>query len=433
MNYNLPKKRFEDRIEDGKPTLAEMLALKEADRCLYCADAACTTACPTTIDVPKFIKQIASKNYVGAGKTILDQNILGASCSKACPVEVLCVGACVYNKTDEKPIAIGKLQQFALEKTRQWELKNNKKVLSPKAQGDRKVALVGSGPASIACAGYLALNGVQATIYEKDPIPGGLNVNGIAPYKMKSDFAIEELDWVLSHGVSLKTGVEIGKDITIADLQDKHDAVFLGLGLGQDRMINMPGMELENVYPATELIRELKIGDNLQLPKGTKNAIVIGGGNTAIDIARELLVGGVSEVSLVYRRSEKDMSGYKHELAAGRLEGLRLLENLSPKSIVKSSSGQLELTCSNQSKEDEKLGTDMVVFAIGQNKQTTILNSIAGLELTDDGCVKVDQQTYETTVAQLYAGGDCINGGKEVVNAVAHGRDAAYAMLKNWL
>ncbi len=431
MDYQLSENRLETKLNDAKPLYSESEAKIEANRCLFCFDAPCIKACPTEIDIPSFIKKIASGNIRGSANAIFRSNILGASTARVCPVEELCSGACVYNDLDHKPIQIGRLQRFATHKALELETNNGRSLFTPTSSVDKKVALIGAGPASLSCAAYLALEGIQTVIYEKGDLPGGLNVTGIAPYKLMAADAIDEINWMKQFGLDIQTGVEIGKDVTLENLMIDFDAVFLGVGLGQDSFPGIPGEELENVLGGTDLIRKLKNDPDFEIPKELSKVVVIGGGNTAIDIARELAMLGVSEVDIVYRRTEDVMPGYAHELSHARENSVRLFEKQTPVSISKSDDGKLEfLTEHTDTKIPMAHITDWIVMAIGQLKFAGQID--ANLEVDEKGKVVVDGSTQQTSIPNLYAGGDCINGGKEVVNAVADGRDAAHAMLNSW-
>ncbi|KYG10808.1 glutamate synthase, partial [Sorangium cellulosum] len=332
----LPSGRIEERFEDKSPRYTEAEAIAEANRCLYCVDAPCVRACPTSIDIPSFIRKIATGQVKGAARTILTANLLGQSCGQACPVEVLCAGDCVYNAWGREPIAIGRLQRYAVESA----LARDPRLFRAKPPTGKRVALVGAGPASIAAAGYLALEGHRAVIFEQRSIPGGLNTLGIAPYKMKGHEALRELEWVLSLGdVELRTGVSVVEraaapgEVSASDLIAGYDAVFLGLGLGADARLGIPGEDGEGVVGATAFIERLKADPRLDLA-GVRRAAVVGGGNTALDVAHELALLGV-DVAIVYRRSEAEMSGYAHELEGARAAGARLVENRVPVEVVR--------------------------------------------------------------------------------------------------
>lgn len=419
--------RLETQLADGKPLYSKAEARLEASRCLFCYDAPCIQACPTAIDIPKFIKQIASDNIRGSAKTIFESNMLGTSCARVCPVEELCAGDCVYNDLNDTPIAIGRLQRYATDHSLAWEKETGKKLFEKREANGRKVALIGAGPASLACAAHLSLAGVACTIYEQRNLPGGLNTTGVAPYKLHARGSLDEVEWLLSHGAELKTGITVGEDISFEDLRTDYHAVFIGVGLGADRMLDWKG---EGVWGATDLIRAIKNEPGFLLD-GVGKAVVVGGGNTAIDIARELAMLGVPDVTMAYRREQDVMSGYRHELVAARKYGVKLLTNANPEGVVlengQASAAKFKHRVSG---EEIVLPAQLVVLAVGQGKWTEALG--ADLALEDNGTVKVDTETRATSLENVYAGGDCINGGKEVVNAAADGRDAAIAMLESW-
>ena len=423
----LSESRLESRFEDSKPLYNDGAAAAEANRCLYCYDAPCIQACPTAINIPEFIRKIATGNVRGSARTIWDANILGYSCARVCPVEELCVGACVFNDWKQPPIQIGKLQRFATEKTLDWEKQHQKRLHQPKPATGHKVALIGAGPASLSCAAYLALEGVKPVVFEKRALPGGLNTTGVAPYKMPSDHSLDEVAWLLDLGIEVKTGVEVGKDISHQELLDQYDAVFIGVGLGKDRMLDAPGDD-PGIHGATALIEQIKNNNAFAIPDHVRHAIIIGGGNTGIDIARELALLGVAKVAMYYRRSEAEMSGYDFELANARNCGVTFHENCTPRSLAREGE-TLKATFDNNGAVLETT-CDWVIYAIGQGKID--ISGYHGVETDDSGRVVVDPKTYRTGNPNIYAGGDCVNGGKEVVNAVAHGRDAARAMMASF-
>ncbi|MCK4577219.1 MAG: FAD-dependent oxidoreductase [Candidatus Marinimicrobia bacterium] len=422
---------METQFADAKPAYSDSEAAIEAHRCLFCYDAPCIKACPTGIDIPAFIKKIATGNIRGSARTIFEANMLGASTARVCPVDVLCVGACVYNDLNHQPIQIGRLQRYATRRALEMENSHGWRLFTPKPGNGKKVALIGAGPASLACAAYLALEGVTPVIYEKDDLPGGLNITGVAPYKLHMEGAIAEVEWLLSHGADLRTGVEIGKDIRFEQLVEDYDAVFLGAGLGSDQLLGIPGEDGPGVWGATTLIREIKNRAGFSLPSAVKSAVVIGGGNTALDIARELAMLGVAEVKILYRRTTREMPGYCHELEGAARYGVTLVENLTPVEVVREGDRVKAMrVTSTKSGETEDYPCDWVVIAIGQETHAGRLYS--GIKVDGKGRVIVDEKTRQTGNPNVYAGGDCINGGKEVVNAAVDGREAAFAMLRSW-
>lgn len=425
--------RLEVLFEDKKPPYGDAEAVAEANRCLYCVDAPCIKACPTAIDVPTFIRKIATGNVKGAARTILHQNLLGKSCGQVCPVEVLCAGACVYNEWEREPIRIGRLQRYAVEKA----IAEDPQLLSPKPPTGKRIALVGAGPASIAAAGWLALEGHHAAIYERKLLPGGLNTLGIAPYKMKVEDALSEVHWVLSLGnVELYQGVEIvpvsgsPEEVSASSLLQAYDAVFIGLGLGPDSRLKIPGEDGGGVVGATALIERIKADPTLRL-EGIHKAIVVGGGNTAVDVAHELVLLGV-DTTMVYRGEARDMSAYEHELTHGKADGMRVLCERAPVAVVRDHVGKIQglKVARTENKKpvagtEEVLPADLIVAAIGQSRATEVALSFSGVELDMKGRVIVDPKTGRTGNPKVWSGGDCVNGGKEVVNAVAEARIAA--------
>lgn len=414
----IPLERLETLIPDGKPVYSKGEAVAEANRCLYCHDAPCVAACPTGIDIPGFIRKIATDNVRGSAKAILSANLLGYSCARVCPVEVLCVGACVYNDWHrDPPISIGRLQRYAVESV----LRNGASAtLFTKAPATgRKVACVGAGPASLACAGYLALEGVEVTLFEKRDLPGGLNVTGVAPYKMSVEGALAEVEFVRSLGVTVRSGVEVGRDVKGADLLRDHAAVFIGVGLGADAKLGIPGEEGAGVTGATAWIERMKLAPGGA--PGAKRALVIGGGNTAIDAARELAKLGVPEVSLAYRRTQAEMPGYAHELDAARRDGVRLVERAVPASFVRDGAGALVAL---KLADGRELACDLAVVAIGQAKLRALAAEFPGVELDEKGLVKVDAATGRTANPKVWAGGDVL-GGELVVTAAQEAKRAA--------
>ena len=419
----LPADRLEQTLSDAKPVYTPGEAVAEANRCLYCHDAPCVTACPTGIDIPGFIRKISTGNVRGSARRILSANLLGYSCARVCPVEVLCVGACVYNDWHrDPPIQIGRLQRHAVETV----LKTDGGGLFTRApRTGKKVACVGAGPASLAAAGWLALEGVEVTLFEKRPLPGGLNLTGVAPYKMHAEGALLEVDFIRSLGVAVRDDVEIGRDVSPADLLRDHDAVFLGPGLGSDSSLGIPGEDGPGVVGATHWIERLKLEPGYRLA-GVARALVIGGGNTAIDAARELARLGIPSVTMVYRRGAAEMSGYRHEMDLARREGVTLLENAVPAEFVRSSGRLAALKL----KDGRELPADFAAVAIGQAKLRELVSGFPGVELTASGTIAADPATGRTGNPKVYTGGDAMTGGELVVTAAQDAKRSARAIVK---
>ncbi|MBC8074079.1 MAG: FAD-dependent oxidoreductase [Deltaproteobacteria bacterium] len=426
-NTKLDAHRSEARFEDFKAPYTREQAIIESNRCLYCHDAPCVTACPTGIDIPQFIRKIGTDNVRGSARTIMDANIHGMSCARVCPVEVLCVGACVHNLQGVPPIQIGKLQRYATD----IAYENGWRFFEAGVPTGKSVALVGAGPASLACAHELRRFGHACTIYDKRPVVGGLNTTGVAPYKMRADRSIDEVEWILGiGGIEVKTGVEVGSSPSWAELEAAHDAVFLGFGLGVDTPMNIAGEELPGVYGAVDFIERMKLGK--VVVSSVRNAVVVGGGNTALDAVRELLGLGARQVTLMYRGTEAAMSGYAHEWEAGRLEGARVLWQSLPIELV--GRDRLERVRYVRVDDDKRpipgteleLDAELVLIAIGQAKLGELVAALPGVRV-ERGRVVVDADGF-TGRAKVFAGGDCANGGKEVVNASAEGKRAARAI-----
>jgi glutamate synthase (NADPH/NADH) small chain len=421
MASKLNAERLETRFNDFKPALDPTEAFAEAQRCINCFGAPCISACPTGIDIPKFIRRIGSGHVKGAAKTILDSNIMGLSCAQSCPVEVLCEGACVYNDLDGKPISIGKLQRFAVE----YAYAKDIEFYKPGKATGKRVALIGAGPASLACAHELRIAGHETVIFEKADVPGGLNTSGIAPYKMKADVSLREIERVLKMGVKIEYGMELGRNLKLDDLAREYDAVFLGLGLGPDSRLEAQGANSPRVMGAVDFIAKLKTAAPSELAwmAKVKAALVVGGGNTALDACRELKGLRIPRVVVSYRRGDAEMSGYKHEFKWAKQEGVEFWFHTQVSKFEEGTGGALKVTFAS----GPTLDADLVLLAIGQSKLETLLKGVAGLAF-EKGKLVVDAKTGRTGHQKIWAGGDLANGGMEVVNAVAEGKRAAKAM-----
>lgn len=436
----LPDEAYEKNFAEIHPAFTRNQAVAEANRCLYCYDSPCMKACPTHIDISTFIKKIATENVKGAAKTILQSNWIALTCAKACPVDVLCEGACVYNERGEKPIEIGRLQRYAID----WYFEHGMpQLFTPAPKNGKSVGVIGAGPAGLACAAELALLGYDVTMYEGKPLAGGLDTWGIAPYKMSYKDSLNEVKLVQSLGVKIQTGVWIGKDITISDLEKKHDAIFLGVGLGNATDLKIPGEDLKGVYDAIRFIEQVTQRKWSSVDVGRRVA-VIGAGNTAIDAATEAKRLGAEQVMILYRRGREEMSAYAYEYELAKSDGVVFHFLTAPKRIIGNSHVEaLECIRMKLGAPDAKgkrapipiegtefqFPVDMVIRAVGQKPNTGFLSQIPNLKM-ENGNVWVNSDTLQTSNPKYFAGGDCINGGKEVVNAAADGKRAARGIHK---
>ena len=432
----LPATAIAANLAELKAAYSANEATIEANRCLFCFDAPCIMACPTGIDIPSFIKKIANGTPTAAARTILTANILGASCARACPTEVLCEGACVLDDREENPIKIGRLQRYATD----YVTERNISVLTkPTKQSGKKIAVIGAGPAGLGCAAELAQLGHQVVIFEKQALAGGLNTYGIAYYKMKPELSLHEVELVKSLGVEIRCNVDIGKDIAGSDLLKDFDAVFIGIGLGDAQRMRVPGEDLPEVRDALDFIEEIRTKPLDQVSVG-RNVAVIGCGNTAIDAVTQSRRLGADRSDIVYRRGEDDMSAYSFEYDLAKNDGAQFLFHSAPVEILAedghvvglklvktrfAADGKLEVIPGSEFIE----ACDLILKAVGQEKQGARLKSLfPDLAIDGKGVVVRDPLTGATNVAKLFAGGDCANGGREVVNAVGEGKKAAHGI-----
>ena len=427
---------FKKNFKPKKPLMNDTEAYYESSRCLFCYDAPCVQACPTHIDIPLFIKQIHTDNATGAAITIFDSNWLGNACGVVCPTGVLCEGACVYNHQDVPPIQIGRLQNYATNKA----IDENKNLFKPGKSNGKKIAVIGSGPAGIACACEARMLGYEVDVFEAKAQPSGLTVHGVAPYKISNEEVLMEINYLQKQlGFKIHYNSEINSKEQLKKLEQDYSAIFLGVGLGETAMIQLKGEDKNGVVGAVEFIEELRLKQHLI--KVPDKVVVLGGGNTAMDAASESARMGARKVVLAYRNSKEHMGayGFEYDLAIG--SGVDSLFNTTPIEIV--GNGKVEgVKFAKTEMVDGQLQTnmnnvfivkcDMVIKATGQAKQGKLYELIDGLEVDHRTAIKVNSDTFQTSNPKYFAGGDAINGGAEVVNAAYDGKMAAKG-IHNWL
>jgi len=436
--YKTPtsEKEFQKNFKQKNPLMNVSEAFYESSRCLFCYDAPCIQACPTHIDIPLFIKQIQTKNKDGAAKTIFDSNWLGNACGVVCPTGVLCEGACVFNHQDIPAIQIGRLQNFATRTV----IDNNRSLFEVGENKGKKIAVIGAGPAGIACACELRTMGYEVKIYEAKEKPSGLTVHGIAPYKITNEEVLKEIDYLqkqLNFQIEYKAAITT-KD-QIKQLEKDYDAVFLGVGLGKTASLHINGEDKNGVIGAVEFIEDLRMQHHkLKVPK---KVVVIGGGNTAMDAASEAARMGARKTVLAYRRSKEEMGayGFEYDLAIGA--GVDSLFHVTPLEIV--GNGKVEgvkfaktetVEGRLQVKENNVfvVRCDMVIKATGQAKQGSFYDLIDDLKTDKKTRIVINNDSFQTSNPKYFAGGDAINGGAEVVNAAYDGKMAAQG-INQWL
>ncbi|WP_321830975.1 NAD(P)-dependent oxidoreductase [Thalassovita sp.] len=421
VSGRLPAEDLFENFSDLHPPLDDHEALVAADRCYFCHDAPCMTACPTDIDIPLFIRQIATGTPDAAAKTILEQNILGGMCARVCPTETLCEQACVRETAEGKPVEIGNLQRYATDTL----MASGVHPFTRAAATGKKVAVVGAGPAGLSCAHRLASKGHDVTIYDARAKSGGLNEFGIAAYKSVDNFAEKEVDWLLQiGGITVEHGKGLGAGLSLEKLKADYDAVFLGIGLAGVNALNVEGEDKDGVLDAVDFIAELRQADDLSQVAIGRDVVVIGGGMTAVDAAVQAKLLGALNVSLVYRRGKDRMnaSAFEQELAATK--GVRIITNASPKAVIGNGAVQeieFEYTDNDLKPTGQtvRLAADQVFKAIGQQLGGDDLPAVERGKITVSGAGR-------TSMAGVWAGGDCASGGDDLtVTAVAEGRDAA--------
>ena len=420
------EEEFVQNFKDKTPLMNDTQAHYESSRCLFCYDAPCMDACPTGIDIPLFIKQIHTGNKEGAAKTIYDANWLGNACGTVCPTGVLCEGACVYNNQEVPPLQIGRLQNYATRSV----IDTKKQLYRPGEDNGKKVAVIGAGPAGIACACELRTLGYAVDVFEAKAKPSGLTVYGIAPYKITNEEVLDEVAYLQDQlGFNINYNAAIKTKEQLTDMEKNYDAIFVGVGLGPTAYRNIPGEDKEEVYGAVEFVEDLRM--NHHNTKVGDRVVVLGAGNTAMDVASESARMGASKVVLTYRGSKEKMGAYGFEYDLALSAGVESIFDASPAEILGNDKVEgVRFTRSDGS--EFTVACDMVIKATGQSKQGGLYVNIDGLELDDSSIVKVNPENNQTTNEKYFAGGDAINGGAEVVNAAYDGKLAANG-IHQWL
>jgi len=427
----LSQEQLGENFSDHHPPLSSANAKVESDRCYFCYDAPCIEACPTAIDIPNFIRKISTGNLKGSAKDILTQNIMGGMCARVCPTEILCEGVCVRNTQDDKPVRIGDLQRYATD----WFFESGETLFKRGEPTGKRIAIIGGGPAGLSCAHRLAVLGHKSVIFEAREKLSGLNEYGIAAYKTVNDFAQREVEFIMQiGGIEARTNHLLGRDVKLDDLRKEFDAVFLSIGLGDVNDLGLEKNDSEGVYNAVDTIAELRQAKSLEkLPVG-RRIVVIGGGNTAIDIAVQSKKLGSEDVSLVYRRGAQHMSATWKEQEFAKSNGVNIKYWLSPKSLH-SENGHVsgvEFECTKFNSEGKLTGTgesrfmeaDVVFKAIGQSMQDTIFSGSEMPEMKK-GKIAVNSE-FETSLQRVWSGGDSVKSGEDLtVQAVEDGKRAA--------
>jgi len=436
--YNRPtsEAEFQNNFKQKKPLMNPTEAFYESARCLFCYDAPCIKACPTHIDIPLFIKQIQTKNTEGAAQTIFNANWLGNTCGLVCPTGVLCEGACVFNHQNIMPIQIGRLQNFATHKV----IDSGKEIFKVGKPNNKKMAIIGAGPAGIACACELRSLGYQVCVFEAKNKASGLAVHGIAPYKISNEEVLNEISYLQNQlGFEIRYNTPINSKEQLQDLEKNYDAIFLGLGLGKTGALEIEGENKKGVIGAVEFIEELRSKHHhLKVPN---KVVVLGGGNTAMDAASEAAKMGAKKIVLAYRNSKEKMKAYKFEYDFAISAGVDSLFNLVPIGIV--GKGKVEgVKFAKTELIEGKLQTknndvfvvqcDLVIKATGQAKQGAFYQLIDHLKCDNQSRLLINKETFQTSNPKYFAGGDAVNGGAEVVNAAYDGKMAALGMHQ-WL
>ncbi|PWV97518.1 NADPH-dependent glutamate synthase beta subunit-like oxidoreductase [Hoeflea marina] len=430
----LPDTDYADNFSDIHPPLTAHEALVESDRCYFCYDAPCMTACPTSIDIPLFIRQIAAGNPKGAAKTIYAENILGGMCARVCPTETLCEEVCVREIAEGKPVKIGLLQRYATDRFMERDYPHPFIRAAPTG---KTVAVVGAGPAGLSCAHRLASLGHDVVILDARPKPGGLNEFGIAAYKTTNDFAQDEVDFILGvGGVKIETGQMLGRDFTVDGLLSRYDAIFLGMGLPGVNDLGLAGEDADGCVDAVDFIARLRQADDLSQLAVGRRVVVIGGGMTAVDVAMQSKLLGAEEVTIAYRRGEEHMNASAYEQELARTHGVVIRHWLQPSALTVDDRGAvtaitLEFTSMDGGRlagtgETVTLVADQVFKAIGQNFADNPMEG-SGIAF-ERGRIRADADR-RTSHPKVWAGGDCVFGGEDLtVASVEDGKIAAMSI-----
>ncbi|WP_238942043.1 NAD(P)-dependent oxidoreductase [Bacillus sp. REN10] len=429
-----------------EPDLTAKEAIEESNRCLYCYDAPCIKACPTGINIPSFIKKIASGNMKGSARVIMEANPVGASCARVCPTEELCEGACVLNEAS-LPIMIGNLQRHATN----WAMKNEVQLFEAGEKIGKSVAIIGGGPAGLAAARELARLGYDVTIFEAKEKAGGLNTHGIVSFRLPQEVSLWEVEQVEKLGVTICMNTKVGKDISVDEILNQFDAIVLAVGMSKVPMLGIDGEEAENVYDAIDFVERTKTPPLDQQFIG-KRVAVIGAGNTAIDAATCSVRLGASDVKMIYRRTEAEMTAYEFEYEFAKQDGVEFRWLTQPVKMIKDETGKVKaLACTRMElgAPDESgrrrpvpvadsefiMEVDVVIKAIGQTRYINLIEQL-GLEHTK-GIVKINTNTHQTSNPKVFAAGDVIFGDGQgeamVVTAAQQGKQTAYAIHQQFI
>ena len=419
-SHRLTQEQLACEFSDVAPLLDATAAAAAASRCHYCYDAPCVQACPTSIDIPSFIRKIGNGNLKGAAVDILSANPLGGMCARVCPTEILCEGSCVRNHPGDEPVKIGALQRHATD----WAMAKGEPLFKRAPETGRRVAIVGAGPAGLACSYRLALAGHQAVIFDAREKPGGLNEYGIAAYKTVEDYAQREIEWLYSiGGIEIKAGHALGRDFTLDELRKQYDAVFIGFGLAGVRELALEGEALDGVMNAVDFIEQVRQADDLATVPVGRRVVVIGGGNTAVDACVQSRKLGATNVTMVYRRGVENMSATWAEREFAQTNGVSIVTHAKPVRLI-GDDGRVTGVEFERGTERFVIDADMVLKAIGQ---TLVPIGIDRALLTLDGGRIVTDENRQTTLAKVWAGGDCATheGLDLTVQAVQDGKLAA--------